>query len=167
MTVDTSETAAAALFGANPDAGGAIATNTNTAFPRVAYDSRFCNKNWGANLTPDWKLRPDLAVKSTTGYCEFNALWTEDNGVSPMDGSLGAEHLLNHTTTLAPHQILDYVIPGLDFEFLGNDPVQETDYGAFGNGTWHIVEVPDLNGGARHTHQNKTSTYNRYNPPTV
>jgi iron complex outermembrane receptor protein len=142
------------------------------------------NKNWGTNLTLDWKLTPDLAVKSITGYREFNTLWTEDNDVSPLDGSLGAEHLLNHTltqelrlngkvaalidytvggfylnqtTTYPTHQILDYVIPGLGFEFLGNDPVREVDYAGFANATWHIVQGLDFNGGVRYTH----------NPPNV
>jgi len=152
------------------------------------------NKQWGTNLTLDWKLAPDVALKSITGYREFNTLWTEDNDVSPLDGSLGAEHLENHTltqelrlsgavasvidytvggfyldqvTTYPTHQILDYVIPGLDFEFLGNDPVQETDYAGFANANWHIVDRLDLDAGVRYTHQEKEYTYNRYNPPTI
>jgi iron complex outermembrane recepter protein len=152
------------------------------------------NKNWGTNLTLDWRIGPDMVLKSITGYRSFDTQWTEDNDVSPLYGSLGAEHLLNHTlteelrlngkvanvldysvggfyldqvTTYPTHQVLDYVIPGLDFEFLGNDPVQETDYAGFANATWHIVEGLNLNGGVRYTHQEKTYTYNRYNPPTI
>ncbi len=222
ITIDKSETAAITLIAANAASPGAFATTVNTGFPGVAYDSRFVpnnpfisyasfcakglagntycfspdtyNKNWGTNLTLDWKVGPDLALKSITGYREFDTQWTEDNDVSPMYGSLGAEHLENHTfteelrlngkvasvidyaiggfyldqvTTYPTHQILDYVIPGLAFEFLGNDPVQETDYAGFGNLSWHITDALNLNGGVRYTHQEKTYTYNRYNPPTI
>jgi iron complex outermembrane receptor protein len=152
------------------------------------------NKQWGTNLNLDWTLIPDLALKSISGYREFNTMWTEDNDVSPLNGSLGAEHLLNHTltqelrlngkfgsvldytvggfyldqvTTYPTHQVLDYVIPGLGFEFLGNDPVQETDYAGFANADWHIVDALDLSAGVRYTHQEKDYTYNRYNPSTV
>jgi iron complex outermembrane receptor protein len=152
------------------------------------------NKQWGTNLTLDWKLMPDLAVKSITGFREFDTMWTEDNDVSPLYGSLGAEHLLNHTltqeirlngklenvldytvggfylnqtTTYPTHQVLDYVIPGLDFEFLGNDPIHERDFAGFINGTWHIVEGLDLNAGGRYTHLEKDYTYNRFNPASI
>jgi iron complex outermembrane receptor protein len=203
-----------------PCPGGAV---TCAANPKgVAYDNRFVptnpyisyasfcgvglagntycfspdtyNKQWGTNLTLDWKLAPDLALKSITGYREFDTMWTEDNDVSPLDGSLGAEHLENHTltqelrlngkagsvldytfggfyldqvTTYPTHQVLDYAIPGLPLEFLGNDPVQETDYAGFANADWHITEGLDLNAGLRYTHQEKDYTYNRYNPATV
>jgi iron complex outermembrane receptor protein len=152
------------------------------------------NKQWGSNLTMDWKLTPDIAVKSITGFREFDTQWTEDNDVSPLGGSLGAEHLLNHTltqelrlngkyenvldytvggfylnqtTTYPTHQILDYIAPGLDFEFLGDDPIHETDYAGFVNGTWHILEGLDLNAGGRYTHLEKDYTYNRFNPSSV
>jgi iron complex outermembrane receptor protein len=203
-----------------PCPGGAV---TCAANPKgVAYDSRFVptnpyisyasfcatglagntycfspdtyNKQWGTNLNLDWKIGPDLAFKSITGYREFDTMWTEDNDVSPLYGSLGAEHLENHTltqelrlngkagsvldytvggfyldqvTTYPTHQVLDYVIPGLDFEFLGNDPIQETDYAGFANADWHITEALDLNAGVRYTHQEKDYTYNRYNPPSI
>jgi len=152
------------------------------------------NKQWGTNLTMDWKLAPDMALKSITGFREFDTQWTEDNDVSPLYGSLGAEHLLNHTltqeirlngklasvldytvggfyldqtTTYPTHQILDYVIPGLDFEFLGDDPIHERDYAGFINGTWHIIEGLDLNAGGRYTHLEKDYTYNRFNPASI
>ena len=91
MTIDKSETAAVTLFGVNPALSAAPSPPTSIpAFPvsrmtaassrvnpYVSYAS-FCakglagntycyspdtyNKNWGTNLTLDWKLAPDLAV---------------------------------------------------------------------------------------------------------
>lgn len=152
------------------------------------------NKQWGTNLTMDWTLTPGLSVKSITGFREFDTQWTEDNDVSPLGGSLGAEHLLNHTltqelrlngkfenvldytiggfyldqtTTYPTHQVLDYIVPTLLFEFLGNDPVHERDYAGFVNGTWHITDGLDLNAGGRYTHLEKDYTYNRFNPSSI
>jgi iron complex outermembrane receptor protein len=152
------------------------------------------NKQWGTNLTMDWKIQSDLALKSITAYREFDTQWTEDNDVSPLGGSLGAEHLLNHTftqelrlngsagrvvdytvggflldqvTTYPTHQVLNYIVPGLFFEFYGNDPIHEKDYAGFANVGWHIIEGLNLNAGVRYTHQEKDYTYNRYNPASV
>ena len=223
VTIDKSETAAVTLLQVNPALGFATTVNSNLpAGSTVAYDNRFVpnnpyisyagfcgvglagnnycfspdthNKQWGTNLTLDWKLAPELALKSITGYRQFDTNWTEDNDVSPLSGSLGAEHLLNHTltqelrlsgtvgslldytvggfllnqvTTYPTHQVLDYIAPGLDFEFLGNDPIHEKDYAGFANITWHITEGLNLNAGGRYTHQEKDYTYNRYNPNTI
>jgi iron complex outermembrane recepter protein len=151
-------------------------------------------KEWGTNLTVDWKLANNFSVKSITAYREFNSQWTNDDDASPVGSSLGWSQLENHTftqelrlsgavinvidytlggfvldqvTTYPTHQVLDYVIPGLPFEFLGNDPVAEKDYAPFANATWHIVDKLNLNLGVRYTHQKKDYTYNRYNPSTV
>ena len=52
---------------------------------------------WGVNGTADWKLGDSLALKSITAYREFDSRWSEDNDVSPISGSLGAEHLFNES----------------------------------------------------------------------
>ena len=161
---------------------------------RYCWSSDTYTRSWGTNLTMDWKLSDALSLKSITGFRELDSQWTEDNDVSPLSGSLGAERLRNHTlseelrlngkvgslldytiggffldqvTTYATHQVLDYVIPGLNFEFLGDDPVWEQDYAAFANATWHITDALNLNAGVRYTHQDKNYTYVRDNPPTV
>ena len=45
--------------------------------------------------------------------------------------------------------------------------MREQDYAAFANATWHITDALNLNAGVRYTHQDKTYTYVRDNPPTV
>jgi iron complex outermembrane receptor protein len=75
-------------------------------------------------------------------------------------------YLLNQVTTYPTQQVLDYVFPG-SFEFLGNDPVAERDLAAFANATWHITDALNFNGGVRYTHQRKSYTYVRENPPTI
>jgi iron complex outermembrane receptor protein len=150
-------------------------------------------KSYGVNLTLDWKLGDTLALKSITGFREFNSEWTNDDDASPLGGSLGYSQLENHTftqelrlngnvqkiidytiggyvldqvTTYPTHQVLDYIFPG-SFEFLGNDPVAEKDYAGFASGSWHITDALNFNGGVRYTHQKKDYTYNRENPPTI
>jgi iron complex outermembrane recepter protein len=223
VTIDKSETAAVTLLAVNPLLALPTTVNSKLPpGSTVVYDDRFVpnnpyisyagfcgvglagnnycfspdthNKQWGTNLTLDWKLAPELALKSITGYREFDTNWTEDNDVSPLSGSLGAEHLLNHTltqelrlngsvaslfdytvggfllnqvTTYPTHQVLDYIAPGLNFEFLGDDPIHEKDYAGFADVTWHILEALTLRAGARYTHQEKDYTYNRYNPATI
>ena len=164
------------LFGPpNPLAGSSIAWSPTTH-----------TKVWGSNLTVDWNLADDLALKSITAYREFDSRWVEDNDVSPLSGSLGAEHMSNHsfsqelrlngklsssvdytlggyyfaqTTTYATHQFLPYAIKG--FEFLGNDPVEASTYAFFGNASWHVTDALNVSAGVRYTSDSKTYNYNR------
>jgi iron complex outermembrane receptor protein len=210
MTVDNSETAAVTLLQTNTSASGAAAiaaagSPLNTAFvpsdPFVSYatyqtkgaDGRLVSwapvtrtKIWGMNLSLDWKLSDTLALKSITAYRRFDSRWVEDNDASPAYGSLGAEHLYNHSfsqelrlngsvatvdytvggyyfdqvTTYPTHQILTYAG---NLEFLGNDPVSASTYAAFANGSWHITDALNLNVGARYTKEKKDYTYSRLN----
>ena len=158
----------------NPLAGTTLSFSPNTN-----------TKVWGTNLTADWKLSDSMAVKSITAYREFDSRWSEDNDVSPLSGSLGAEHLYNHsfsqelrlngtvslvdytlggyyfnqTTTYATHQFLPYALPG--FEFYGNDPVEANTYAAFLNTAWHITDALNLNTGVRYSKEKKDYHYSR------
>lgn len=151
-------------------------------------------KAYGFNLTADYRISDTLSLKSITGFREFDSQWTNDDDASPVGSSLGFSELLNHTltqelrlngsvsnladyavggyflnqvTTYPTHQILDYVIPGVPFEFLGDDPVGERDYAGFANATWHITDKLNFNTGVRYTHQRKSYEYNRYNPSSI
>jgi iron complex outermembrane receptor protein len=220
-TVDNSQTAAVTLLNVNGAAPGAAVATGITGFatpydnrfvpanPYVSYAS-FCAKGlagnnecfgtdtqskvWGTNLTMDWKLADDLALKSITAFRELNSTWTNDDDTSSIGSSLGESNLRNHTftqelrltgnagkvidytvggfflnqvTTYESHQILDYVIPATPFEFIQDDPVREKVYAGFANGTWHITDALNLNAGLRYTHQDKEYTYVRLNPPSI
>ena len=158
-TLDQSPTAAISLQAVNPNASGALATKTygvpyTSAFvppnpwvsyasfsdvrpdgTNVSYSPTTNTKVWGMNLTSDWTASDSMAVKSITSYREFDSRWVEDNDVSPLAGSLGAEHIWNHSfsqevrlngkfslldytlgayyfnqaSTYATHQMLNYV----------------------------------------------------------
>ena len=143
-------------------------------------------KVWGTNLTLDWRLAETLALKSITAYREFDSRWTEDNDVSPLSGSLGSEHMINHsfsqelrlngtigtlidytvggyyfdqTTTYQTHQFLPYALPG--FEFLGDDPVVASSYAGFANISWHITSALTFDAGVRYTKEKKDYHYSR------
>ncbi len=152
----------------------------------LSYSPITHTKVWGVNGTVDWKLGDSAALKSITSYRQFDSRWVEDNDVSPVAGSLGAEHLWNHsfsqelrlngqvgpqvdytvggfyfaqTTTYATHQMLPYAVPG--FEFFGNDPVEASTYAGFANGSWHATDAFNVNAGVRYTKEKKTYNYSR------
>ena len=152
----------------------------------ISYSPTTQTTVWGVNGTVDWKLADSLALKSITSYRQFDSRWTEDNDVSPLSGSLGAEHLWNHsfsqelrlngrfgeavdytlggyyfnqTTTYATHQFLPYAVPG--FEFYGNDPVEASSYAGFANASWHVTDALNVNAGVRYTDEKKTYNYSR------
>ncbi len=209
---DNSEVAAVVLQAVNPNASGALAS----AQYGVPYDARFLPPNqftsyaafggrtgntlyswepktrtfnYGAAGTVDVRLTDTLSVKSITAYRDFDSRWVEDNDVSPLAGSLGAEHLYHHqfsqelrlngalfsskveytlggyyfdqVTTYQTHQVLTYAG---NLDFLGDDPVDASTYAGFLNATWHIVEGLNLNSGVRYSKESKDYHYSRNNP---
>jgi iron complex outermembrane receptor protein len=130
-----------------------------------------------------------MTLKSITAYRAFDSRWVEDNDVSPLAGSLGAEHLIHHqfsqelrlngvlandkidytlggyyfdqTTTYQTHQVLTYAG---NLDFLGDDPVKASTYAAFVNSTWHATDALNLNTGVRYSKETKDYHYSRLNP---
>jgi iron complex outermembrane recepter protein len=143
-TIDDSPVAATVLEAVNPSATGAIASKTygvpyTSAFvpPNpwssyasfsdtrpdgtvVSYAPTTHTKVWGNNLTGDYTFNNNLSIKSITAYREFDSRWVEDNDVSPLSGSLGAEHIWNHSFSEELRlngsvSILDYTVGGYYF----------------------------------------------------
>lgn len=157
----------------------------------VYFEPKTNTKVWGTNLTVDWTLSPSMVLKSITSYREFDSRWAEDNDASPAYLGLGAEHQSNEsfsqelrlvgqlgsafdyalgafyfdqTTIGRTHQMLNYAIPGMLFEFLGNDPTEASSEAVFANGTWHITDALNLNAGVRYTREKKSYTFSRLDP---
>jgi iron complex outermembrane recepter protein len=143
-TIDNSPVAATVLQAVNPAASGAAATKTygvpyTSAFvppnpwssyasftdvrpdgTQVSYAPETHTKVWGNNLTADYNVNDNLSIKSITAYREFNSEWVEDNDVSPLSGSLGAEHIWNHSFSQELRlsgkvSLLDYTVGGYYF----------------------------------------------------
>ncbi len=143
-TIDDSPVAATVLQAVNPAASGAGPSSTygvpyTAAFvpPNpwssyasftdvrpdgtvVSYAPTTHTKVWGNNLTADYVFNDKLSVKSITAYREFDSRWVEDNDVSPLSGSLGAEHIWNHSFSEELRlngsvSILDYTVGGYYF----------------------------------------------------
>ena len=143
-TIDDSPVAATVLQQVNPSASGSAATKTygvpyTAAFvpPNpwssyasftdvrpdgtvVSYAPTTHTKVWGNNLTGDYVFNNNLSIKSITAYREFDSRWVEDNDVSPLSGSLGAEHIWNHSFSEELRlngsvSILDYTVGGYYF----------------------------------------------------
>jgi len=143
-TIDNSPVAATVLQAVNPAATGAAASKTygvpyTAAFvppnpwssyasftdvrpdgTQVSYAPETHTKVWGNNLTVDYNVNDDMSIKSITAYREFNSRWVEDNDVSPLSGSLGAEHIWNHSFSeelrlSGKVSILDYTVGGYYF----------------------------------------------------
>jgi iron complex outermembrane receptor protein len=177
---------------ADPYVSYADFTNVRPDGTYVVFGPYTHTKVWGSNLSVDWTLNDSMAIKSITAYREFDSRWTEDNDTSPAYLGLGAEHQSNHsfsqelrlsgkagtlldytvgayyfdqTTIGRTHQMLNYAIPGLLFEFLGNDPTVASSYAGFANASLHFLDSKlNLNTGVRYTKESKDYTFSRKNP---
>ncbi len=145
-TIDDSPVAATVLQAVNSSASGAVASSsygvpytsafvppnpwsTYASFTDVRPDGTVVSyaptthtKVWGNNLTADYRITDLLSVKSITAYREFDSRWVEDNDVSPVSGSLGAEHIWNHSFSQelrlngSVSSFLDYTVGGYYFK---------------------------------------------------
>ena len=144
-TIDDSEVAATVLQAVNPNASGAVASKTYgvpytsafvppnpwssyASFTDVRPDGTVVNyaptthtKVWGNNLTADYRVTDLVSIKSITAYREFDSRWVEDNDISPLSGSLGAEHIWNHSFSQELRlngtiSLLDYTVGGYYFK---------------------------------------------------
>ena len=146
---------------------------------------------WGGSFTADWKLGDNLALKSITGVRKFHTHFSGDPDVSPLSLILSDERLRARQTSQelrltgqALDELLDFTVGGYYFDsrirysnredfpyigvpgydFLGDDPVDDTTEAVFGHVELHPARAMTITGGIRYTHDKKTYNYTRTNP---
>lgn len=150
-------------------------------------------KGYGLSGTIDYKIADKLTVKSITAYRYYKSEFGNDNDASPLVIDQGAGKLthrqfqqelrLNGTlfndavdftlggfyfhqkTIYATRQDLLYVSPL--FDFVGDDPVTANTKAAFAHAVWHVTDKLNVTGGVRYSDEDKTYTYERFNPGTT
>lgn len=149
-------------------------------------------EGWGLSGNLTVGLSDSLNLQSITAYRDYNQVWGTDDDYSPF-GSSGAggyndldfwffsqELRLNgkigdnidftlggfysdQRSNYFTRQDIRYIAPGLNFQFLGNDPVNADSKAVFGTVIAKPVENLTLTGGLRYTDEHKDYTFVRKN----
>lgn len=147
---------------------------------------------WGVSGNGTWKFGDGYSLQSITAYRNYRQIWGTDDDYTPFP-SLGAggyndlkfwffsqELRLNgkigdmvdwtvggfyskQKSTYFTRQDIRYIAPGLNFQFLGNDPVNANSKAVFGTVFVRPVEGLTLTGGLRYTKEHKDYTFVRKN----
>jgi iron complex outermembrane recepter protein len=137
-------------------------------------------------------LSDDFSVTSITAYREYVSTFgtDDDGGPAPVLSSLGDNRLRHHffseelrlngkigsaaeftvggyysdqKTVYYTRQDIRYVIPGVPFQFIGNDPVNASSKAVFGTVIVRPADGFTLTGGLRYTEEKKDYTFLRRN----
>ena len=154
-------------------------------------ENRSKYEGWGTSLTADWKIGENLSLKSISAVRKFKTFWSGDPDVSPLSLIMSSESLTHRQvsqelrlTGQALNDMLDFTLGGYYFDqrttyanrvsfpyigapgydFLGDDPVDDTTKALFGHLEFHPIENVTLTGGLRYTEDKKTYNYTRTNP---
>jgi iron complex outermembrane recepter protein len=152
--------------------------------------TKFDGYGFSANLT--FGLSDALNVQSITAYRNYRQIWGTDDDFTPdlakvgqgyndlkfrffsqevrLNGKVGdaIEFTLggfysDQRSVYFTRQDIRYIAPGLNFQFLGNDPVNADSKAVFGTVIYHPVENMTLTGGLRYTDESKDYTFVRKN----
>ncbi len=147
---------------------------------------------WGVSGNGTFTLSDSLNVQSITAYRRYRQIWGTDDDYTPFSG-LGAggyndldfwffsqELRLNgkvgdmvdwtlggfyskQKSTYFTRQDIRYIAPGLNFQFMGDDPVRADSKAVFGSVFVRPMEGLTLTGGLRYTDEHKDYTFKRKN----
>ncbi len=147
---------------------------------------------WGVSGNGTFKLGDNFNIQSITAYREYRQKWGTDDDFTPdlnvvgqgyndlkfwffsqelrfngkigdkIDFTLGGFYS-DQRSTYFTRQDIRYIAPGLNFQFLGNDPVNADSKAVFGTVIARPIEGLTLTGGLRYTEEHKDYTFVRQN----
>jgi iron complex outermembrane recepter protein len=152
--------------------------------------TKFDGYGFSANATIG--LTDDISVQSITAYRNYRQIWGTDDDFTPDLAKIGQGYndlkfrffsqelrlngkfgdLLEYTiggyysdqkSVYFTRQDIRYIAPGLNFQFLGDDPVNASSKAVFGTVIVKPMENLTLTGGLRYTDENKDYTFVRKN----
>ena len=144
-------------------------------------------KQGTGDLTIDYKLTPNLSLKSITGVQYYENQFAEQTDASPIGVEILLQRQVHHSLTQEFRAngnigtVLDYTVggfyldqngglnarvglPWVGFDFIhGPDQTPANTKAVYGDATWHVIQNVDFSAGLRYSDENKTYVYFRHN----
>jgi iron complex outermembrane receptor protein len=147
---------------------------------------------WGVSANMTIGLSDSLNLQSITAYRDYRQIWGTDDDYTPFAGrgaggyndltfrffsqelrlngkvgdgidfTLGAFYS-DQKSVYFTRQDIRYIAPGLNFQFMGDDPINADSKAVFGTVIARPVENMTLTGGLRYTEESKDYTFRRKN----
>lgn len=160
--------------------GGTFTTISNVfdSFNPKRYQSASNVNIWGASGTAEWKVAPNVSIKSITAYRKVTGFWTRDSDHSPAsivqtNSDWKQDQFSQEFQILgdAMNKKLNWVVGGyyshengnhrdlvniVDAVFLSGAALEGKSLAFFGQATYEIVPNLNLTGGIRWTQDEKT-----------
>jgi iron complex outermembrane receptor protein len=147
---------------------------------------------WGVSGNGTFKLGDNFNIQSITAYREYRQKWGTDDDFTPdlnivgqgyndlkfwffsqelrLNGKIGDQidftvggFYSDQRSTYFTRQDIRYIAPGLNFQFMGNDPVNADSKAVFGTVIARPIEGLTFTGGLRYTKESKDYTFVRKN----
>jgi iron complex outermembrane recepter protein len=147
-------------------------------------------EGWGVSANATLRLSDSLSIQSITAYRKYRSIWGTDDDFTPdlievgqgyndlrhnffsqelrVNGTVGdtieytvGGFISDQKTTYLTRQDIRYIFPGLDLQFLGDDPVKAKSKAIFGTVIFHPTEAATITAGLRYTDESKSYTFLR------
>lgn len=147
-------------------------------------------EGWGISGNATLDLSDSLQIQSITAYRAYRSIWGTDDDFTPdlveigqgyndlkhyffsqelrLNGKVGdmvdytlGGFISDQKTTYLTRQDIRYIVPGLNLQFLGDDPVKAKSKAVFGTVIVKPTDSLTLTGGLRYTDESKAYTFLR------